>query len=162
MSECFVVFFRLPFEKRTYCVSAVKGNLLCGFDIQFSQSASLVTANWNDYVSSVGDGISNFASLFDLNTARKLLTGRPRDTFESGHEPWKGLSTIGRSFADQELFAKVVGIERNKFGSFSTWLESLPTGWQSSVVEAMNVEYERLKTELTDLALFSTYPSDWS
>ena len=96
-------------------------------------------------------------TLFCINTAKKVIDGRPRSAFQRDKEPWKGLSAIGRSFLNQETLARISDIEKNKYGQFNSWESNLPSNWEVELINAVKLEYLKLKEELTQNGLIESF-----
>jgi hypothetical protein len=110
MTEAYAVFFRLPFEKNTLIVYSIGNKIYNGTTIKLPSIDNLIALNFSDYSSNmlVNDPLPN--TIFDINSARKIVEGKPKSEFNKNKEPWKGLSAIARSFTDPALFRKIIAI----------------------------------------------------
>lgn len=156
MTEVILICFRLPFEKKVFKILYNANSITYGTDFIIPHVDCLITINLNDYINDI-----SFAELprtfFDINTARKLLEGKPKGSFNNGREPWKGISVIARSFSDPSLFGKIKAIEDNKYGSFHDWENDLPSEWLRNLYEAIIKEYRLLVYSLQQTEQFDSF-----
>ena len=148
MNEMILLFFRLPFENKPYIILSINGNIRKGKDIIIPKTDVGITINLWDYLSNSDDNYNLPKKLFDLNLARRLLTGKSKDCFPHNNEPWNGISILGRNFADSKIFSSIKAIENNQYATFSEWESNLPNSWEILLIESIKKEYDILSLEL--------------
>lgn len=153
MTNAIALFFKLPFEKYIYKIISYQDKFYSGTDLEIPSVDCLITVNFHEYLMNITP-TELPRKIFDLNSARKLLEGRPKNSYNKGKEPWSGVSVIARSFTDHVFFGKVKKIEENKFGSFKQWEDSLQIGWQEELINAARNEYNNLIRLLKEKDLF--------
>jgi hypothetical protein len=99
MTEMFIVFFQLPFERNVYKIISINKEVRKGKDIALPIADIGITINLWDYLSNLDKPYNLPNVLFDLNSARKLLEGKPKNSFQKNNEPWTGIKILGRNLA---------------------------------------------------------------
>lgn len=149
MTKKFAVFILLPFEKEPLCVyesgaivSFEKGHLL-------DPDQYVVCLNLDDYLHCQVNQNYVPNNLFDVNVAVRVLTGFAASKFTKNNTPWGGFSCLGKHLGANPIFPLFKAIEKGKFGNYSDWILSLPTGWEITLIDALKNEYNRLIAELS-------------
>jgi DNA polymerase I-like protein with 3'-5' exonuclease and polymerase domains len=148
MTNIFAVFLKLPFEKKTLCVYEQRGRVDSREGRQFLKTQKLVCLNLEEYLQSINSGAYVPSTIFDVNTAVRLLNGQPAAKYNRDSTPWKGMSCLGKHFIDNATFKSIKAIENGKFGNYSEWIRTLPGGWARQLINALKKEHSRVITEL--------------
>jgi hypothetical protein len=157
MIEMFIIFFQLPFEKSVYKITSINGKIRKGKNIALPITDISITINLWDYLSNLDKPYNLFNTLFDLNSARRLLEGKPKDSYQKNNEPWTGIKILGRSFDDNKLFGKIKSIEESKYSTFEEWEEKLPANWEIDLIKSFKKEYNNIVFELKKHSLYDNF-----
>jgi DNA polymerase I-like protein with 3'-5' exonuclease and polymerase domains len=160
MTEMFLLFLKLPFEKISYKVISFNGKIIKGRHVnipQIPQAEIGIVVNLWDYLLDLEKNYDLPDRLFDLNVARKILEGKPKNIFQRNDEPWSGIKILGRSFSDHKVFGIIKSIEDNKYSTFSEWENKLPENWEETLVEAIKKEYNVLISDLRKHNLYDNF-----
>lgn len=157
MTRVFGAFFRLPFEAKPFGIFETARGIVSGLHPVLPPGSELIGINLPDYLACLQHESQFPDKIFDINTARRILCGRPRSDYRSGAEPWLGTQPIAQHFSPAELFPKIRSIELNRYGSYQAWLNSLPRDWGQAIIESLKKSYEALRQELIQESLLSTF-----
>jgi hypothetical protein len=157
MTEIFIIFFQLPFEKTIYKIISINGEIRKGKDIALPMADIGIVINLWDYLSNLDKPYNLPNVLFDLNNARRLLEGKPKDSFPKNNEPWTGIKILGRSFDDNSLFGKIKSIENSKYSTFEEWERKLPCEWEVGLIASFKKEYNNVISELKKCNLYANF-----
>ena len=116
-----------------------------------------IAINLWDYLSNLDRPYDLPNTLFDLNSARKLLEGRSKNSFQKNNDPWTGIKILGRSFSDSKLFGKIKSIEESKYSSFEEWERRLSLNWEITLMESFKKEYDKIVIELKKCNLYNNF-----
>jgi DNA polymerase-1 len=157
MTEMFIIFFQLPFEKGVYKIISISEKIQRGKDITLPIADVSITINLWDYLSDLDKPYNLSNTLFDLNSARRLLEGKPKGSFQKNNEPWNGIKILGRSFDDNKLFGKIKSIEESKYSTFDEWEKRLPPNWEVDLITSFKKEYNNIVSELKKYNLYDNF-----
>jgi hypothetical protein len=152
MTEMFIIYFQLPFEKSIYKIISINEEIRKGKDITLPIADVGIVINIWDYLSNLDKPYNMPNVLFDLNSARRLIKGKPKSSFQKNNEPWTGIKILGRSFDDNKLFGKIKSIEESKYSTFEEWEEKLPHNWEVDLMTSFKKEYNNIISELKNIA----------
>ena len=157
MTEMFVIFFQLPFERSIYKIVSINDRIRKGKNILLPMADIGITINLWEYLSNLDKPYDLPDTLFDLNSARKLLEGRPKSNFQKNNDPWTGIKILGRSFENNKIFGKIKSIEESKFSTFEEWEEKLPLNWEIDLISSFKKEYNNIVSELKKYNLYDNF-----
>jgi hypothetical protein len=157
MTEMFAVFFQLPFERNTYKIISMNGEIRKGKNITLPIADIGIVINLWDYLSNTDKYYDLPNILFDLNSARKMLEGKPKSNFPKNNEPWTGIKILGRSSNDNKFFGRIKSIEDGKYSTFGEWENALPRNWEISLIESFKKEYSNIVSELREYNLYDNF-----
>jgi DNA polymerase I-like protein with 3'-5' exonuclease and polymerase domains len=157
MIELFAIFFKLPFEREIYKIIRADNKITKGKNVNLPYADRIITINLWDYLSD-SDKIYTFPNeIFDLATAERILTGKPKDYFLQNNEPWKGIQILGKNFDNHTVFGKIKSIEDNKYSTFAEWEKNLPLNWEVTLMDAFEKEYNTLVILLKQQGIYNSF-----